>query len=74
MKKSSKFTKLIESYLCISFNYFSMTSFPPISAKSGFIVALLVGLVLFVLGYELVGSLVMIAGVTLNYIAVLSLK
>jgi hypothetical protein len=51
-----------------------MISFPPISAKSGFIAALLIGLVLFILGYELVGSLFMIAGVTLNYIAVLSLK
>jgi hypothetical protein len=66
--------KLIESYLWIFFNYFIMTSFPPISAKSGFIVALLVGLVLFIIGYELLGSLFMIAGVTLNYIAVLSLK
>jgi hypothetical protein len=51
-----------------------MISFPPISAKSGFIAALLIGLILFVIGYEIAGSLFMITGVTLNYIAVLSLK
>jgi hypothetical protein len=51
-----------------------MTSFPPINAKSGFVAALLIGLILFIIGHEIAGSLFMVAGVTLNYIAVLSLK
>lgn len=51
-----------------------MTSLPSISARSGFAAALLVGSLLFITGYEILGSLFMIAGVTLNYILVLSLK
>jgi hypothetical protein len=51
-----------------------MTSLPFISARSGFAAALLVGSLLFITGYEILGSLFMIAGVTLNYILMLSLK
>jgi hypothetical protein len=51
-----------------------MTSLPFISARSGFTAALLVGSLLFITGYEILGSLFMIAGVTLNYILMLSLK
>jgi len=51
-----------------------MASLPPISAGSGFAAALLIGFVLFVMGYEILGSLFMIAGVAFNYILVLSIK
>jgi hypothetical protein len=51
-----------------------MTSLPSISAGSGFVAALLVGSFLFILGYEILGSLFMVAGVALNYIIMLSLK
>ena len=43
-----------------------MTSLPFISARSGFTAALLVGSLLFITGYEILGSLFMIAGVTLK--------
>jgi hypothetical protein len=51
-----------------------MTSFPPINAESGFIAALLIGFLLFIIGHEIAGSLFIIGGVALNYIAFLLLK
>jgi len=51
-----------------------MTSLPSISVRSGFAAALLIGSLLFITGYEILGSFFMIAGVTLNYILVLLLK
>lgn len=50
-----------------------MKKFPPINAESGFIAALLIGFSLFLIGYEVAGSLCIIAGVALNYIVLLSL-
>jgi hypothetical protein len=51
-----------------------MTSFPPINAESGFIAALLIGFLLIIIGHEIAGSLFMVGGVTLNYLALLYLK
>jgi hypothetical protein len=51
-----------------------MTPFPPISAESGFIAALLIGFLLFIMGHEIIGSLCIIGAVAFNYIFVLSIK
>lgn len=51
-----------------------MTSFPPINAESGFIAALLIGFLLFIIGHEIVGCLFMIGGVAFNYLVLLYIK
>jgi hypothetical protein len=51
-----------------------MTSFPPINAESGLLIALLIGFLLVLSGHEIAGSLFLIGGVAFNYIAILLLK